>query len=292
MQQAVMKHIKNGFLIFFGSAIMSFGLVYFNMQNNLADGGFTGITLLLYFMFQINPALSNLVLNIPLFFIGWRLLGKTTFVYTVIGTVSISFFLWVFQEFPLLYLPLQDDMTLVALFAGVFLGTGLGIVFRFGGTTGGIDIIAKLGFHYFGWSMGRTMFVFDALVITSSLIYLDYREAMYTLVAVFVASKVIDIIQQGAYSAKAAFIISEKNEAISQAIMSEMDRGATFFRGIGTFTGSDKKVLYCVVGKNELVRLKNVVEKIDPHAFVTVNSVQDVIGEGFTLDENKKPLQR
>lgn len=101
----------------------------------------------------------------------------------------------------------------------------------------------------------------------------------------------IDFIQQGAYSAKASHIISDKVPEIAEAIMKEMDRGATILKGKGSFTGSDKEILYCVVGRNELIRLKTLVERIDPHAFVTVNDVQDVIGEGFTLDENKKPLQ-
>jgi uncharacterized membrane-anchored protein YitT (DUF2179 family) len=281
---------KNILFILLGSSILSFGLVYFNMENNLADGGFTGITLILYFMFLINPAISNLVLNIPLFFIGWKILGKITFIYTMIGTIGVSIFLEIFQRYPFVSIPLHDDMTLAALFAGVFIGVGLGIVFRYGGTTGGVDIIAKLGFKYLGWSMGKTMFMFDALVIASSLIYLNYREAMYTLLAVFIAAKVIDFIQQGAYSAKASHIISDRVPDIADAILKEMDRGATILKGKGSFTGSDKEILYCVVGRNELIRLKTLVERIDPHAFVTVNDVQDVIGEGFTLDENKKPL--
>ncbi|BAB05397.1 YitT family protein [Halalkalibacterium halodurans] len=281
---------KNIVFILLGSAIFSFGLVYFNMENNLAEGGFTGITLILYFMFQINPAVTNLVLNIPILLIGWKILGRVTLIYTIIGTVSVSVFLEMFQRWKFMDIPLHDDMTLAALFAGVFVGTGLGIVFRFGGTTGGVDIIAKLGFRYLGWSMGKTMFMFDAVVIASSLIYLNYREAMYTLLAVFIAAKVIDFIQQTAYSAKAAFIISEHTEAIADTILKEMERGATTLKGKGSFTGTEKEILYCVVGRNELIRLKSLVERIDPHAFVTVNDVQDVIGEGFTLDENKKPL--
>ncbi|WP_062046827.1 YitT family protein [Bacillus sp. JCM 19034] len=288
----ILIHFKRIVFIIFGSAILSFGLVYFNMENQLADGGFTGITLILYFMFHINPAISNLVLNIPLFFIGWKILGRTTFFYTLIGTFSVSLFLEFFQRFQLVSIPLHDDMTLAALFAGVFIGVGLGIVFRYGGTTGGVDIIAKLGFTYLGWSMGKTMFIFDAVVISISLLYLNYREAMYTLLAVFIAAKVIDFIQQGAYSAKASFIISEHVSEIAAKILTEMDRGATILRGKGTFSGTDKEVLYCVVGRNELMRLKGLVEKIDPHAFVTVNDVQDVIGEGFTLDEQKRPLSR
>ena len=282
---------KNILLILLGSAILSFGLVYFNMENNLADGGFTGITLILYFIFSINPAISNLVLNIPLFFIGWKILGQTTFIYTLIGTIGVSIFLELFQRYRVISLPLHDDLTLAALFAGVFIGTGLGIVFRYGGTTGGVDIIAKLGYKYLGWSMGKTMFMFDAIVIASSLIYLNYREAMYTLLAVFIAAKMIDMIQQGAYSAKASFIISEKVPEIAASILQEMERGATILNGKGSYSGTEKEVLYCVVGRNELMRLKSIVEKIDPHAFVTVNDVQDVVGEGFTLDEYKKPME-
>ncbi|NJP38916.1 YitT family protein [Alkalicoccus luteus] len=284
-------HIKNIFFILVGTAILSFGLVYFNMENNLADGGFTGITLILFFVFDINPAYSNLLLNIPLFILGWKVLGRNAFIYTLIGTVALSLFLWLFQAYPVMSIPLQDDLTLAALFAGVFIGVGLGIVFRVGGTTGGVDIIAKLGFKYYGWSMGRTMFVFDAAVITTSLVYLDYREAMYTLVAVFVAAKVIDFIQQGAYSGKAAMIISSKVPEIAAAISDEMDRGATLLQGKGSFTGDAREVLYCVVGRNEMVRLKNLIARTDPHAFVTLQDVQDVMGEGFTLDEKKRPIE-
>ncbi|MDQ0257453.1 uncharacterized membrane-anchored protein YitT (DUF2179 family) [Evansella vedderi] len=283
-------NLKNTFFIIIGTAIMSFGLVYFNMENNLADGGFTGITLILYFIFNIDPAYSNLVLNIPLFIIGWKVLGRNAFIYTIIGTISVSVFLWLFQRFPIISLPLYDDLTLAALFAGVFIGVGLGIVFRFGGTTGGVDIIARLGFKYYGWSMGKTMFIFDAAVITTSLVYLNYREAMYTLVAVFIAAKVIDFMQQGAYSGKAAMIVSDRTPDIAASILKEMDRGATILKGKGSFTGADREVLYCVVGRNEVVRLKNLIGRIDPHAFVTLGDVQDVMGEGFTLDENKRPI--
>lgn len=261
------------------------------MQNNLAEGGFTGITLLLYFLFEWDPAYTNLLLNIPLFFIGWKLLGRNAFLYTMIGTVGVSVFLWIFQRYQV-NMPLYEDMTLAALFAGVFIGIGLGIIFRYGGTTGGVDIIARLAHKYVGWSMGKTMFLFDACVIALSLItYLNYREAMYTLVAVFIGARVIDFMQEGAYSARGAMIISEQNEQIADKIMKEMDRGVTVLRGYGSFTKSDREVLYCVVGKNEIVRLKNVITSVDPHAFVSVSIVHDVLGEGFTLDQDKKPIE-
>ncbi|PMC39402.1 hypothetical protein CJ195_05615 [Bacillus sp. UMB0899] len=284
--------IKNILFILIGSGIFGFGLVHFNIQNNLAEGGFTGITLLLFFLFHIDPSISNLVLNIPLFIIGWRVLGKTSFVYTIIGTVSLSVYLWIFQRYQI-HMPLKDDLTLAALFAGVSIGVGLGTIFRYGGTTGGVDIIARLAHRYIGWSMGKTMFLFDLCVITVSLIaYLSYKEAMYTLVAVFVGAKVIDFMQEGAYAAKGATIISNLPEEISSKIMKEMDRGVTVLKGQGSFSKQDLNVLYCVVGKNEIVRLKSVITSVDPHAFVAVSDVHDVLGEGFTLDENKKPLPR
>src|SRR6476620_1683767 len=161
--------LKNIVFIIIGAAIMSFGLVNFNMQNKLAEGGFTGITFLFYFLFKWDPSYSNLILNIPLFFIGWKLLGRNTFFYTIIGTVSVSIFLWIFQRI-VIDMPLRNDLTLAALFAGVFTGIGLGIIFRYGGTTGGVDIIARLVNKYAGWTMGKTMFMFDACVIALSLI--------------------------------------------------------------------------------------------------------------------------
>jgi uncharacterized membrane-anchored protein YitT (DUF2179 family) len=282
--------LKNILFILIGAAIMSFGLVNFNMQNKLAEGGFTGITLLFFFLFKWDPSYTNLILNIPLFFIGWKLLGRNAFLYTIVGTVGVSAFLWIFQRYTV-DMPLQSDLTLAALFAGVFTGIGLGIIFRFGGTTGGVDIIARLVQKYAGWNMGKTMFLFDACVITLSLLtYLNYKQAMYTLVAVFVGARVIDFMQEGAYTARGAMIISESNEQISDKIMTEMNRGVTVLRGYGSYTKSDREVLYCVVAKNEIVRLKNLVTSVDPHAFISITIVHDVHGEGFTLDENKMPI--
>ncbi|MEW9049843.1 MAG: YitT family protein [Neobacillus sp.] len=283
--------LKNILFIVIGTAIMSFGLVTFNMQNKLAEGGFTGITLLLYFLFKWDPSYTNLILNIPLFFIGWKILGRNAFLYTILGTVGLSVFLWIFQRYTI-NMPLQDDLTLAALFAGVFLGIGLGIIFRYGGTTGGVDIIARLVQKYFGWGMGKTMFLFDICVIAVSMLtYLNYKQAMYTLLAVFIGARVIDFIQEGAYSARGAIIVSEKNKEIAAKIMEEMDRGVTVLKGYGSFTKTEREVLYCVVAKNEIVRLKNLITSVDPHAFVSVSVVHDVQGEGFTLDENKMPIE-
>lgn len=288
MQQLSIKSIVG---IIIGSAIFSFGFVHFNMQNELGEGGFSGITLILYFMLNWDPAIMNLILNIPMFILGFKLLGKRSFIYTLIGTISVSVFLKVFQVYQF-DTNLEDDKLLVALFAGVFVGIGLGIVFRSGGTTGGVDIIARLANKYLGWSMGKTMFGFDFVVILLSwLTFLDARSMMYTLVAVYVGGRVIDFVQEGAYSAKGALIISPKSDEIAAFISEKMDRGITVMDGHGYYTKEKKNVLYCVVGRNEVVKLKTIISVIDPHAFVSILDVREIDGEGFTFDENKKPLK-
>ncbi|CCG45609.1 conserved hypothetical protein [Halobacillus halophilus DSM 2266] len=283
--------LKNILFILIGSAIFSFGLVHFNIQNELGEGGFTGITLLLLYLFKWDPALMNIILNIPVLIIGWKILGRNTFLYSLIGILAVSLFIRVSQIY-MIEFNLSSDLTLASLFAGVFIGVGLGIIFRYGGTTGGVDIIARLINKYLGWSMGRAMFLFDAVVIFVSIVtYLNPIKGMYTLVAVFIGAKVIDFIQEGAYAARGTTIISGKSDEISRKVMQEMDRGITILEGRGSFSGERRDVLYCVIGKNEIVRLKTIIDHIDPHAFVAVSHVHDVMGEGFTLDENKNPIR-
>ena len=165
------------------------------------------------FYLSLMSSYSNLILNIPIFFIGWRLLGRTTFLYTLIGTFSVSLFLWIFQRYEVLnlHLNLQNDMTLATLFAGAFIGIGLGIIFKYGGTTGGVDIIARLAHKYVGWSMGKTMFMFDAVVIVVSILtYLSYREGMYTLVAVLSVLKSLILCKKELIRQRSDYYLREK----------------------------------------------------------------------------------
>ncbi|KAA1040197.1 YitT family protein [Macrococcus equipercicus] len=278
----------NILMILLGSFIFSFGVVNFNMAHHLTEGGFTGIALILYHLFNWSPAVLNLIFNIPLFFVGYRLLGKTSFVYTLIGTISVSVFLYLCGLMPV-HINLQDDLLLVALCGGVLIGLGLGIIFRFGGTTGGVDILARLMKKYFDVPMGRTMFAFDCFVMTLTLLAIgDYKLTLYTLVCVFVGARVIDAIQDAGYSARGAFIISEHHEKIGDEINSLLDRGVTQISAQGHYSKNSRPILYCVVPKNEITRLKQIINAVDPHAFVSLLEVHDVLGEGFTLDENKQ----
>ncbi|MBH0329210.1 MULTISPECIES: YitT family protein [Brevibacillus] len=273
--------------IIIGSAIMGFGINAFNIPNHLAEGGITGISILIKLLVPVvDQGIVFFVLNVPLFFLGWKILGRTSFFYTILGTVSLSVFLSLFDG--VLPLPMKDRL-LASLYAGVAVGVGLGIIFRYGGTTGGVDIIARLLQKYMGISMGRTLFFGDILVIGASLVYLNLESAMYTLVVVFIAARVIDFFQDGAYAGKALTIISNEADSISKHIL-DVGRGVTLLAGKGAYSGEEKKVIYVVVSRNEVMRFKTIVQEIDPHAFVIVNDVHEVLGEGFTLDENKKPL--
>lgn len=276
---------KNMLFILLGAAIYAFGLVNFNMKNTLAEGGVTGLTLILYNLLKIDPAVSNIVLNIPLFFAGWRFFRRNEFIYTLVGTFSLSFFLYIFQHWITFDFSLRHDLFLAALFAGAFIGGGLGIIFRYGGTTGGSDIVARITHKKYGWAMSKTMLIIDAAVIILSIFYLDYRQMMYTLVGVFVGAKMIDIIQKGAYSAKAIMIFSRKSHVLAEQIIKLLDRSVTLIDGQGGYTKRKMNVLYCVVSRNEVFRLKSLIHELDPDAFVTVNDVHEVFGEGFAKND-------
>lgn len=272
--------LRNFFIITIGAAIMGFGINNFNIANNLAEGGVAGIAILLKLKFGFDPGLTTMLINIPLLILGWKVLGRNSLIYTVFGTGCLSVFLSVFGMFRL---PL-DDILLASLFAGVTVGIGMGIIFRVGGTTGGVDIIARVFQKYFGWKIGRTMFVADLLIVITSLLYFSVEQAMYTIVVVYVGTRVVDFVQEMAYSMRAAHIISEKCPEIARKIMGEMNRGVTLLHGQGGYSGRERDVVYVVVGRSEIVKLKNLILDIDPDAFIAISEAGDVIGQGFSAE--------
>lgn len=271
--------------ILLGTAIYAFGLQYFVIPNQLMEGGVTGIAVLLNYAAGWPLSVTTLLLNVPLFILGWKALGKFQMLYTVIGTVSLSLFLALMERLThigwLVPFHSANDYMLVALYAGVTIGAGLGIVFRYGGTTGGVDIAARILTRRGRFSMGQVILTFDALIIGVSMLYISLEKVLYTLVVVFIASKIIDFIQDGVYSAKAFSIISDHGGQIATAITNELERGVTIMAAKGAYSGQCKEVVYCVVGRAETRTLKSIVHKIDPRAFIVINEVHDVLGEGF-----------
>ena len=286
MNSSLFQRVWHTFLpITVGTAIYAFGLIYFIIPNQLMEGGVTGVTVLLNYAAGIKPSLSTLVLNIPLFAIGWRALGSKQMVYSVYGVLSLTLFLWLFEQAVarewIIPFQTEHDFILATLYAGVTLGTGLGIVFRFGGTTGGVDILARMANRRLGISMGQFILFLDVFIIGAALFYIPKEKILYTLVAVFISSKMIDFIQEGAYAAKAFTVITNHSDQIADTITKEMERGVTLVPVIGAYSREPKQIVYCVVNRTEIRRFKTLVKEIDPRAFIVVNDVHDVLGEGF-----------
>ncbi|MDF2652085.1 MAG: rane protein [Paenibacillus sp.] len=261
--------------------IIAFGINYFNLANGLAEGGITGLALLLKYVLGWNPAWTNLLINIPLILIGWKMLGRICFIYTVVGMLSVSLFLWLFESFSM---PMPDPL-LASLYAGGIVGLGFGIVFRFEGMTEGTDIIARLMQKHYGIGIAKTILALDFVILLLSLIYLDLTRAMYTLVAIIVGARVIDFVLEGASGARAAFIITLKPDLIGNTIMTELNRGITFLEGRGGYTGKNREVIYCIVSRKEIIKLKTLVHRVDPSAFVTFSDVREVVGNGFAKQD-------
>lgn len=281
----VWSTIRSWSLLLAGTALYAFGLQYFIIPNLLMEGGVTGVAVLLNYALNLPVWLTSLVINLPLFFLGWRQLGKHAMIYTFAGTLLLSLFLWLAELLVergwLTPFQSENDFILVVLYAGVTLGTGLGLVFRAGGTTGGVDIIARILHRLRGWSMGQIILSLDVLILGVSLLFIPKEKVLYTLVSVFIASKIIDFIQEGAYAAKAFTIICEQPDELAKNITKELDRGVTLMPAVGAYSGNQKMIIYCVVSRFEIRKLKSLVRLHDRRAFIVINDVHDVLGEGF-----------
>ncbi|MDR2465012.1 MAG: YitT family protein [Streptococcaceae bacterium] len=270
-------------MIILGTCLYGFGLVSLNIPNKLAEGGITGITLILRSLFHLNPAYTSLILNIPIILLGRKMLGKTAFYYTIIGTLFLSFWLWLWQLFPI-HLNVQNDMLIAALLAGAFGGLGSALVYRVGGTTGGSDVFARIFEKHFGINMGKTLFAFDILILTASLVYIDVKHMMYTLIFSFVFAKVVDSVTSGGYTVRGMLIITDHSQLVADEIMQRLSRGATFLHGEGAYSNVDKKIVYVVLSPREIMTVKRMIlEEIDSKAFISVINVHEAIGEGFTF---------
>lgn len=278
------NHIKSIMTIILGAAIFAFGLTYFVVPHHLFEGGVTGITLITYYLFNIPISLMNIIINIPLFILAWRIFGAKTLYSSLLGTISVSVWLAIFEKIPLQF-NLEGDLVIVALVSGVLLGVGLGIIFNSGGTTGGTDIVARILNKYTNISVGKLLFGLDFLILMLILIiFQDLRLVTYTLLFDFIVSRVIDLIGEGGYAGKGFMIITQKPIELADKINDELGRGVTFISGQGYYSKNDLKIVYCIVARNEMVKMKEMIHSVDPMAFTTITEAHEILGEGFTFD--------
>lgn len=262
-----------------GSFLFAFALNYFIIANGLAEGGFTGIALITHYLTGWPAGIILGILNIPLLILGGFRWGLSFILKTIFSVFLVSLSVDLLESVSSgLH---TNDLLLAALYGGVVSGVGIGIVLRSGATTGGLDIVARFLHEKYNINVGVVYFSFDIAVISIVAIFFGLEKALYTLVALFIFSQVVDRFVEGLNEARAVIIVSQASVAITQAIINEMDRGATLLRGQGAYTGREKDVVYVVVGKSQILQLKRLVQKLDPYAFVTVNHVYEVLGEGF-----------
>ncbi len=270
-------------MIILGSIITAISINMLLVPNKIAPGGVSGIATVVYYLFEFPVGTTMLVLNIPLFIFGVRYLGGTFGIKTLFSTIILSVIIDLTTFLPVI----TKDPLLASLYGGAIMGVGLGLVFRAGATTGGTDLAAKIWHRFMPYfTLGQLILVLDfAVIIFAAVIFKDYDLALYAVVTLVVASKIIDGILEGVDFSKGVFIVSTKSEQISEKIMKDLDRGVTGLNGWGMYTGQEKTVLLCVLVRREIPRVKSIVKEIDKDAFVILTDVREVLGEGFKAYE-------
>jgi uncharacterized membrane-anchored protein YitT (DUF2179 family) len=272
---------KSYLVVLSGSVVVSLGVNLFLVPNKIAGGGVTGLATVIYYLSGLPVGVIMLLLNIPLFILGIRVLGKSFGIKTLFATIMLSLAIDLLSPF---LKPLTDDLLLASLFGGLFVGLGLGIVLRQNASTGGTDLGAKIVHKLIPYvSVGQLLLIIDAcIVLIAAVVFNNYELGLYATVTIFIVSRVIDTVVVGVNYTKAVHIISDKHKEIAQFLVSDMDLGLTSLSGQGMFSHQQKNVLLCVIRRRELPNLKSAVNKIDKKAFVFVTDVREVLGEGFS----------
>lgn len=277
MKKNFLQLAKETFIVTLGCMIMAFNINYFFLGNKLAQGGVGGLSLIIHYLSHIDISYIYFGLNVPLIIAAYIFLGKEFVVKTLYATVVLTISLKIFGNFrePL------DEILMASILGGALNGIGIGIVFYAGGSTGGTDIIAKIINKYYGIALGKVLLAMDFIILSLVAFIFGKIIFMYTLISLIVTAKIVDLIQEGIYSAKGVTIITNKTEELKNRIMQDVERGLTIINAQGAYTQKDVSMLYCVVGKYQLMKVKNIVKEVDPEAFMIVSHVHEVIGKGF-----------
>ncbi|SEN20496.1 Uncharacterized membrane-anchored protein YitT, contains DUF161 and DUF2179 domains [Mesobacillus persicus] len=271
------KVVKRIFFIVIGAILMGVGIEEFLVPNQILDGGIVGISIILSHLTGWRLGFFIFVLNIPFFFIGYKQIGKTFALSTLLGITVLSITTTLLHSFPVF----TEDLLLATVFGGIVLGTGVGIVIRFGGSLDGTEIMAILMNKRLPFSVGEMIMFFNIFIFGIAGFIFGWDRAMYSLLAYFIAFKTIDIVIAGLDESKSAWIISDQYQEIGEAILARLGRGVTYLNGEGAYTGDDKMVIFCVITRLEEAKLKTIVEELDPSAFLAVGNIAEVRGGRF-----------
>lgn len=274
------KQIWRYSMVAAGSLISGIAINTFLIPHHLFSGGVSGVAMILYFLFNWPIGVQIIVLNIPIFYAAYRFLDRE---YVVCGIFGMLIFSVATDATRFLStLNLVDDTLLAAIYGGVISGIGSGMIFRVSGSAGGTDTVAIIIKKYYSINVGLVGFSINVFLMLVAAVLFGVKPAMYTLLSFFVGSRVTDAVIEGLNRKKTVMIISEMNVEIADAILDEVGRGATFLEGTGAYTGQDKKVLFVVVTLTQIAKIKFIVEKMDPHAFMILQDAAEVLGHGFS----------
>lgn len=271
------KILKRALLITIGAILMGVGLEIFLVPNQVIDGGIVGISIMLSHLTGVKLGLIIFLLNIPFFFIGYKQIGKTFAISTLYGIFILSITTALLHPVP----AFTQDILLASVFGGIVLGIGVGIVIRYGGSLDGSEVLAILANKKLPFSVGEIIMFINLFILGSAGFVFTWDRAMYSLIAYFVAFKTIDITITGLEESKSVWVISDNYRQIGNAINSRLGRGVTYLSGEGAYSGDDKKVIFCVINRLEEAKLKEIVEGLDPSAFLAVGDIAEVRGGRF-----------
>lgn len=262
-----------------GSAIMAFGVASFLLPNQLSSGGFSGIATIIYYLLKIPMGTMIIVMNIPFFLSAGYRIGKQFFIKSLIGTVSLSLFIDLLDKYP----PVTTDRFLASIYGGVIIGIGTAIILKVGSSTGGTELVANLIKTYNPYiSISKYLTIIDIIIVTLNVIFLGHIEiGLYSAIAIYLYGKLVDIIFEGIYFTKLLFIISDKNQEISDAIVAEVGRGVTGLYGKGMYKNNNKLILICAASRRDVYKIKDLARKIDKRSFIVVANAREVVGKGF-----------
>lgn len=267
--------LRKMFFLTLGPFIAAFALEVFLVPNNIIDGGIVGISIILSYLTKLNLGLLIFVINIPFFLLAFSKIGKKFVIQTFYAIGMLSLFLNMFSMYNH---PVSHDLLLSTVFGGIVLGTGVGLVLKNEGSLDGTEIMSLVLSKKLGFSVGEWIMTFNIFIYGASGLVFGWNRAMYAVLTYFIAFRVIDVVLEGLNSAKSIRVISDKAHEIGDELLEKLDLGVTYIKGVGAYSGAEKTIIYCVVSRLEMARMKEIIKNIDPSAFISVVDVHEAYG--------------
>jgi uncharacterized membrane-anchored protein YitT (DUF2179 family) len=271
------NHLQRILGIILGAIMTAVSINSLIIPNKIADGGITGIAILLHYLLDWPISWMVFLLNLPLFLMGWKMVGRVFLSYSIIGVITLSISLNMSSVIP----TVTSDTLLAAIYGGVLSGIGMGIIFRCRGSLGGTDILAVFFSRTTSFSVGQILMGIDAIIFIVTAILLSPEMAMYAMIYMFIATKVIDLVQEGMNHSKSVLVVTSEPSSIAKDIMEKLGRGVTLFSAMGAYSGEMKQVVYCIINRTEISQMKEIIHAHDTRAFLAISDVPEVVGEGF-----------